>query len=152
MSSRNPSNMLAESIADFSKSAYQAVSGKHICFIDYHLNRCIQFTEVQSQARQEIAQAVAQTQEVRAERDKAMRDLRTLQLESQSLKEDAALSKAAVRAFIGSRFHTETTNFCYHIVFPSGTNSALYHIIFCPFADYFYYADRSSSRDSCQPT
>lgn len=40
---------------------------------------------------------MAETCEARAERDKAMKDLRVMQLESQSWKEDAASSRAAVR-------------------------------------------------------
>ena len=66
----------------------------------YHapsLSETAKFTDLDNQARQEIAHAVAEAREARAERDRAMKDLRLLQLESQSWKEDTASSKAAVR-------------------------------------------------------
>lgn len=55
---------------------------------------------------------MAETREAKAERDKAMKDLRVLQLESQSWKEGAASSRAAVRLLsYNLTFHkTETAS------------------------------------------
>ncbi|KAF9533246.1 hypothetical protein CPB83DRAFT_890353 [Crepidotus variabilis] len=78
MSSMNPSAMLAESLAEFSKSAYQA------------------FTEIENKARQEVTRAAQETHDAKAERDTAMKDLHAAQLESQSWKQEAAASKATL--------------------------------------------------------
>ncbi|KAF8908863.1 hypothetical protein CPB84DRAFT_1766175 [Gymnopilus junonius] len=78
MSTVNPSAMLAESLSDFSRAAYQA------------------FSEVEAQARMEVARSVAETREARTERDNAVRELHLCQLEVQSCKQEAAASKAAL--------------------------------------------------------
>ncbi|KAF8964363.1 hypothetical protein BDZ97DRAFT_902787 [Flammula alnicola] len=78
MAATNPSAMLAESLSEFSKAAYKA------------------FSEVESQSRQEVAHAMADTRDAKMERDKAFRELHACQLESQSWKQEVAASKAAL--------------------------------------------------------
>ncbi|KAF9483371.1 hypothetical protein BDN70DRAFT_918432 [Pholiota conissans] len=78
MASANPSAMLAESLSEFSKSAYKA------------------FTEIEIQARQEVARAMNETREARLERDKALKDLHNSHLDLHSWKQELASSKAAL--------------------------------------------------------
>ncbi|KDR82788.1 hypothetical protein GALMADRAFT_238322 [Galerina marginata CBS 339.88] len=78
MSTINPSAMLAESLSEFSKAAYQA------------------FSEVESQSRMEVARAAADTREAKTERDKAFKELHSCQLEAQSWKQEAGASKSAL--------------------------------------------------------
>ncbi|KIM43118.1 hypothetical protein M413DRAFT_9890 [Hebeloma cylindrosporum] len=91
MSSMNPSAMLADSLSDFSKAAYQA------------------FTAVESQSRQEVARALADAREAKLERDKAVRDLHAFQLEAQSWKQEVVASKASLtQAELTIAHQTET--------------------------------------------
>jgi len=53
---------------------------------------------VESQSRQEVARALADTREAKLERDKAVRDLHAFQLEAQSWKQEVVASKASVRS------------------------------------------------------
>lgn len=57
---------------------------------------CKQFTELESQSRQETTRALAETRELKAERDKSLRDVHTAQLEAQSWRQEVAGCKAAV--------------------------------------------------------
>lgn len=98
MASTHPSSMLAESLAVFSKAAHQAVSILHMPLSDGYESECMQFAEVEGQSRSEVARAVAETREMRVERDKAFKDLHTAHLETQSWKQEASTSKAAVRS------------------------------------------------------
>ncbi|KAF9568793.1 hypothetical protein CPC08DRAFT_702388 [Agrocybe pediades] len=78
MTTVSPSAMLAESLSEFSKSAYKA------------------FSEVESQSRMEVARAMAEAREARVDRDKAYKDLHTAQMESQSWKQEVITTKAAL--------------------------------------------------------
>ncbi|KAG5638706.1 hypothetical protein H0H81_010688 [Sphagnurus paluster] len=73
----NPSGLLAESLAALSKSAYQA------------------FSDVENQARREVAQANADSREARLERDRALEDLHAAQLEGQAWEKEVASVNAA---------------------------------------------------------
>jgi len=55
-----------------------------------------QFTEIETQARQEVSVALVEIRELRAERDKAIKDLHAAELVCQSWKQEASASKAAV--------------------------------------------------------
>jgi hypothetical protein len=58
---------------------------------------CVKFTEVEAQARQEVARAMNETREAKMERDIALKDLHNSHLDLQSWKQELAASKAAVR-------------------------------------------------------
>ncbi|TFK40536.1 hypothetical protein BDQ12DRAFT_664282 [Crucibulum laeve] len=79
MAASNPSALLADALAAVSKTAYQA------------------FADIETQARSEVTRAVAETREARNERDKAVKELHTTQLEWQAWKQETAACKASLQ-------------------------------------------------------
>ena len=77
-----------------SASNRRSASGYASTYQLYH--PCKQFTELESQSRQETTRALAETRELKAERDKSVRDVHTAQLEAQSWRQELAGCKAAV--------------------------------------------------------
>ncbi|KAF9013530.1 hypothetical protein BDQ17DRAFT_1231959 [Cyathus striatus] len=78
MANANPLTLLADALAAVSKTAYHALS------------------EVESQAREEIARALEETREAMSERDKAVNDTHSAQLEVRSCKHELTECKATL--------------------------------------------------------
>lgn len=62
-----------------------------------------QFAEVEAQSRLEVARMGVEVREAKADRDKAIRELHTFQLEAQGWKQEIVTTKAAVRTLVPSR-------------------------------------------------
>ncbi|PPQ72307.1 hypothetical protein CVT24_004584 [Panaeolus cyanescens] len=87
----NPSSMLADSLAEFSRAAHKA------------------FAELESQSRLEVTRALAETRSALSARDKALDDLHKGMLEVQSWKQESAASKSAlIQAELTISHQTET--------------------------------------------
>ncbi|KAF5315161.1 hypothetical protein D9619_007217 [Psilocybe cf. subviscida] len=91
MTTSNPAAMLADSMNIFSKAAHKV------------------FSEVEAQTRREVAQAVAEAREAKLDRDRARKELHTLQMSLQSMMQETATNKAAlVQAETTIAHQTET--------------------------------------------
>lgn len=91
MANASPSVLLADSLASLSKSALHA------------------FAQVENQARSEVARVVADAQEARNERDKALDAQHKYQLEGQAWKQEVMNYKASLKqAEISIAHQTET--------------------------------------------